>query len=61
MLITKDSSLFYIGARIRLQGSVDSDMVGNVDGRKSTTGYVFTLSANQLDHRGKICCCNRNM
>ena len=42
---TQDTSLCYGGSEIRLHGYVDSDMAGDVDGRKSTTGYVFTLGS----------------
>lgn len=40
---TKDMGLCYTGAGLQLRGFVDSDMAGDIDGRKSTTGYVFTL------------------
>ena len=31
-----------------LQGYVDADMVRDVDGRKSTTGYVYTLGGTTI-------------
>ncbi|GFY98579.1 hypothetical protein Acr_12g0011200 [Actinidia rufa] len=59
---------------IRLQGYVDSDMAGDVDGRKSTTGYVFTLGSaavqlgfkiakdcRSLYHRSGVCGCYRSL
>jgi hypothetical protein len=36
-------ALWYTGAYIQLCGFVDFDMAGDIDSRKSTTGYVFTL------------------
>jgi hypothetical protein len=42
---TRDMELCYTGADIQLRGFVDSDMAGDIDGRKSTTGYVFTLGS----------------
>ncbi|MDM1359841.1 Ty1/Copia family ribonuclease HI, partial [Myroides marinus] len=31
------------GASLKLQGYVDTDFAGDIDNRKSTTGFVFTL------------------
>ena len=42
---TKDMALCYDGSDIRLQGYVDSDLAGDIDSRKSTTGYAFTLGS----------------
>ena len=36
-------ALCYEGTDVQLLGYVDSDFVGDVDSRKSTTGYVFIL------------------
>ena len=38
-----DMTLCYGGTDVRLHGYVDSDFAVNVESRKSTTGYVFTL------------------
>jgi hypothetical protein len=45
---TKDMALCYTGADIQLCGFVDSDMAGDIDSRKSTTGYVFTLGGASI-------------
>ena len=39
-----DTCLCFIGASLKLQGYVDVDLVGGIDSRKSTIGFVFTLS-----------------
>ena len=40
---SSDISLYFIGASLKLQGYVDADFAGDIDSRKSTTGFVFTL------------------
>ena len=45
---TLGSSLCFTGADMKLTGYVDSDLVGDVDTRKSTTGYVYTLGATTV-------------
>jgi hypothetical protein len=40
---TSDMSLCFIGADLKLQGYMDADLTGDVDSRKSTTGFVYTL------------------
>jgi len=37
---TSDTSLCFTGAGLKLQGYVDADLAGDVDSRKSTTGFV---------------------
>ena len=41
---TSDVVLCYGGSEFTVRGYVDSDFAGNLDKRKSTTGYVFTLA-----------------
>ncbi|RVW52842.1 Retrovirus-related Pol polyprotein from transposon TNT 1-94 [Vitis vinifera] len=38
-----DTCLCFTGASLKLQGYVDADFVGDIDSRKSTTRFVFTL------------------
>ena len=38
-----DTCLCFTGVILKLQGYVDVDLVGDIDSRKSTTGFVFTL------------------
>ena len=41
-------SLCYGGTDVKLLGYVDSNFVGDVDSRRSTTGYVFTLESRAV-------------
>ena len=41
-------ALCYDGTDIRLYGYVDSDFASDVDSRKSTIGYVFTLKSETV-------------
>ncbi|MCO5556884.1 hypothetical protein L7F22_010438 [Adiantum nelumboides] len=50
---TKNKCLCYGKGPLELKGFCDSDMVGDVDTRKSTSGYVFTLA------RGAVSWCSR--
>ncbi|GLJ31516.1 hypothetical protein SUGI_0632490 [Cryptomeria japonica] len=36
------------GSNTALSGSVDSDLVGDIDSRRSTTGYVFTIGGTTV-------------
>ena len=38
-----DTYLCFTGASLKLQGYVDADFAGDIDSRKSTTGFAFTL------------------
>ena len=40
---SSDTCLCFTGASLKLQGYVDADFAGDIDSRKSTTGFVFTL------------------
>ncbi|MCO5596081.1 hypothetical protein L7F22_050139 [Adiantum nelumboides] len=50
---TKNKCLCYGKGAFELTGFCDSDMAGDVDTRKSTSGYVFTLA------RGAVSWCSR--
>jgi len=41
-------TLYYEGTNVQLLGYVDSDFVGDVDSRRSTTGYAFTLGSEAV-------------
>ena len=43
-----DICLYFIDASLKLQGYVDSDFAGDIDSRKSTTGFVFTLGGTTI-------------
>ena len=42
---SSDMELCYDGTDVQLLGHVVSDFAGDVDGQRSTTGYVFTLGS----------------
>ncbi|MCO5562840.1 hypothetical protein L7F22_016475 [Adiantum nelumboides] len=50
---TKNKCLCYGKGPLELKGFCDSDMAGDVDTRKSTSGYVFTLA------RGAVSWCSK--
>ena len=43
-----DTCLCFTGASLKLQGYVDTDFAGDIDNRKSTTGFVFTLGGTVI-------------
>ena len=45
---TANSTLCFRQLDLGLQGYVDADMAGDIDGRKSTIGYVYTLSGIEV-------------
>ena len=45
---SSDTSLYFTGASLKLQGYVDVDFAGDIDSRKSTTGFVFTLGGTAI-------------
>lgn len=54
---TTDLALCYGGSEIRLQGYVDSDMAGDLDDRKSTTGCFFLEVF--YGRTGRACLCSQ--
>ena len=51
---TTDSALCFRKSDLNLQGYVDADMAGDVDNRKSTTGYVHTLGGTAVSWVSKL-------
>ena len=51
---TTSHALCFGGSSTVLQGYVDSDMVGDKDSRRSTTGYVFTMGGTIVSWISKI-------
>jgi hypothetical protein len=47
-------ALFFGGSDTFLQGYVDSDMAGDKDSRRSTTGYVFTIGGTTVSWISKL-------
>jgi len=51
---TTNQALCFGGSNISLQGYVDTDMAGDKDNRRSTTGYVFTIGGTTNSWVSKI-------
>ncbi|KAH9727082.1 Integrase catalytic domain-containing protein [Citrus sinensis] len=51
---TSDVTLCYEGSEFTVKGYVDSDFAGDLDKRKSTTGYVFTLAGSAVSWVSKL-------
>ena len=45
---SSDTCLCFTCASLKLQGYVDSNFAGDIDRRKSTTGFVFTLGGTAI-------------
>ena len=45
---SSDTCLCFTGASLKLQGYVDVDFAGDIDSRKSTTGFVFILGGTAI-------------
>ena len=45
---SSDTCLCFTGASLKLQGFVDADLVGDIDSKKSTIGFVFTLGGTAI-------------
>ncbi|RVX01499.1 Retrovirus-related Pol polyprotein from transposon TNT 1-94 [Vitis vinifera] len=43
-----DTCLCFTGASLKLQGYVDANFASDIDSRKSTTGFVFTLDGTAI-------------
>ena len=51
---TSDAALCYEGSKFTVRGYVDSDYAGDLDKRKSTTGYVFTIAGGAVSWVSKL-------
>ncbi|KAH9705857.1 hypothetical protein KPL70_012031 [Citrus sinensis] len=51
---TSDVALCYGGSKFTVRGYVDSDFAGDLDKRKSTTGYVFALAGVAVSWVSKL-------
>jgi len=45
---TNTKALCFVGSNTILQGYVDSDMAGDIDNTRRTTGYVFTIGGTTV-------------
>jgi len=50
---TSDYALCYQGNSMHLKGHTDADYGGDLDDRKSTSGYVFLLSIGAISWSSK--------
>lgn len=46
--------LCFGGANPILEGYTDSDMAGDLDGRKSTSGFLFTFAEGAVSWQSKL-------
>ena len=51
---TSKLSLCYGSGKPLLEGYTDADMAGDLDNRKSTSGYVFTFSGGAISWQSKL-------
>ena len=51
---TSNSSLCFGGADPVLEGYTDSDMAGDPDGRKSTSGYLYTFAGGAVSWQSRL-------
>jgi len=51
---TSDVALCYGGSEFTVRGYVDSDFAGDVEKRKSTTGYVFIIAGGVVSWVSKL-------
>ena len=45
---SSETCLTFTAGGLKLEGFVDADLAGDVDSRKSTTGYVYTLGGTAV-------------
>jgi hypothetical protein len=53
---TSDVALCFGGSEFVVRGYVDSDFAGDLDRRKSTSGYVFTLAGGAVNWLSPVYC-----
>ena len=51
---SSDTYLCFTGASLKLQGFVDDDLVGDINSRKSTIGFVFTLGGKAISKASNL-------
>lgn len=54
---TKDMRLCYGSQELCVKGYTDSDYAGDLDSRRSTSGYVFTLAGGAVSWRSRLQTC----
>ena len=51
---SSDTCICFTSVSLKLQGYVDADFVGNIDSRKSTTGFVFILGGITISQASNL-------
>ena len=51
---SSNTCLCFTGASLKLQGYVDADFTDDIDSRKSTTGFVFTLGGTTISRASNL-------
>lgn len=51
---TSGVALYFEGSKFIVKGYVDSNFAGDLDKRKSTTNYVFTLAKREMSWLSKL-------
>ena len=51
---TTEKCLTFRRDELKLEGYVDSDFAGEVDHRRSTTGYVFTMAGTVISWMSQL-------
>ena len=51
---SSDTCLYFTSASLKLQGYVNADFAGDIDSRKSTTEFVFTLGGTAISWASNI-------
>ena len=51
---SSSTCLCFISASLKLQDYVDADFTGDIDSRKSTTGFVFTLGGTVISQASNL-------
>ena len=51
---SSDTCLYFTGASLKLQGYVDANFASDIDSRKSTTGFVFTLGGTTISQASNL-------
>ncbi|CAN0845944.1 Retrovirus-related Pol polyprotein from transposon TNT 1-94 [Linum grandiflorum] len=54
LLGTSKLSLYYGGEKLILEGYIDANIVGDLDRRKSTSGYMFAFSGRAISWQSKL-------
>ncbi|KAL3830794.1 hypothetical protein ACJIZ3_019596 [Penstemon smallii] len=54
LLGTRDKCLYFGRGQVKVQGYVDADFAGEVDHRRSTTSYVFTVGSTAVSWMSRL-------